>query len=267
MKLRAVLLGALSVAVPSGLFAQSATVQMNCHTLASSGGYLAPDETYVNGLACKPVSQAPPTAAAAAPSTKSATQPTTYATAAPPPVATPPATAPAPAKPVEAAPTTVPTEAGMYVAANDSYTKILGQIVEFERTGSLLVSKVTIGLKSAKGNAQLLGPHAKTVVTASPTFYFLPAKQEAEVGVNAGDLILLRLEEKKERRQFEISAEGDWRASKGISLTHQIQLDRSEVAPGVFKVVPVGELTRGEYGLYLARGEGLAPYIYDFSIQ
>lgn len=161
----------------------------------------------------------------------------------------------------------LPTEPGMYVEGNSGYTKILGQIVEFERTGSLLVSHATFGIKSAKSNAQLLGAHAATVVPASPTFYFLPAKQEGDAGVNAGDLILIRLEEKPERRQFEVQAIGDWRASKGITLTHQVQLDRSEIAPGVFKVVPIGELGRGEYGLFLARGEGLAPYIYDFSIQ
>jgi hypothetical protein len=164
-------------------------------------------------------------------------------------------------------PGALPTEPGMYVEGESGYTKILGQIVEFERTGSLLVSHVTLGLKSAKSNAQLLGAHAATVVPASPTFYFVPAKQEGDAGVNAGDLILIRLEEKPERRQFEVEAVGDMRASKGITLTHQVQLDRSEIAPGVFKIVPIGELGRGEYGLYLARGEGLAPYIYDFSIQ
>jgi hypothetical protein len=37
------------------LLAQTAAVQMQCHTLASSGNYLAPNETYVNGMACKPV--------------------------------------------------------------------------------------------------------------------------------------------------------------------------------------------------------------------
>jgi hypothetical protein len=160
-----------------------------------------------------------------------------------------------------------PTDPGMYFEGNGGYTKILGQIVEFERTGSLLVSHVTLGIKSAKGNAQLMGAHAATVVPASPTFYFVPAKQEGDAGVNAGDLILIRLEQKPERRQFEVEAVGDMRASKGITLTHQIQLDRSEIAPGVFKILPVGELGRGEYGLYLARGEGLAPYIYDFSIR
>jgi hypothetical protein len=35
-------------------------------------------------------------------------------------------------------------------------------------------------------------------------FYFVPPKQEAAAGVNAGDLILIRLEEKSQRRQFEI---------------------------------------------------------------
>jgi hypothetical protein len=239
--------GVLLFAVfPAGLLAQSATVQMQCHTLASSGGYLAPDETFVNGMAA---------------------QVSAYATVLKPAVSAPASPAPTPAKPVETAPAALPNEAGMFLAANGGYTKIMGQIVEFERSGSLLASKVTLGVKTAKGNAQLLGPHATTVVTANPTFYFVPAKQEADAGVNAGDLILIRLEQKKERRQFEVSAEGDWRASKGISLTHQVQLDRSEVTPGVFKITPVGELNRGEYGLYLARGEGLAPYIYDFSIQ
>jgi hypothetical protein len=118
-----------------------------------------------------------------------------------------------------------------------------------------------------EGQCSVVGAHAATVVPASPTFYFVPAKQEGDAGVNAGDLILIRLEEKPERRQFEVEAVGDWRPSKGITLTHQVQLDRSEIAPGVFKIAPIGELGRGEYGLYLARGEGLAPYIYDFSIQ
>ena len=71
-----------------------------------------------------------------------------------------------------------------------------------------------------------------------------------------GDLVLIRLEEKKERRQFEVGAEGAGRASEGISLTHQTQLSRSEVEPGVFKVTPSAGLAKGEYGFYLKRGQG-----------
>jgi hypothetical protein len=130
-----------------------------------------------------------------------------------------------------------------------------------------LVSDLTLHIKSTKVNEQLLGPHAQTITGSTPEFYFIPAKQEAETGVNAGDLVLIRLEEKKERWQFEVGAEGAWRASKGISITHQIQLFRSEVKPGVYKIAPSAGLAKGEYGLFLSRGEGMAPYIYDFSVQ
>ncbi len=161
----------------------------------------------------------------------------------------------------------IPSESGMYVAAGKGFTKILGQIVTFKRSGSLLASAATAGVKARKENVQLPGPHAQTVVDGKPVFYFIPAKQEAESGVNAGDLILIQLEQKKERRQFEVGAQGLWRGSSGISLTHQVQILRSEEKPGVYKVVPAAALSKGEYALYLQRGHGTEPYVYDFSVS
>jgi hypothetical protein len=160
-----------------------------------------------------------------------------------------------------------PAEPGMYVEVSGGLTKIIGQIAEFKRSGSLLVSDLTAGIKTRKENIQLLGAHVQNVVSAQPVFFFMPAKQEAEVGVNAGDLILIRLEEKPKRRQFEIAARGAWRSSSGISLTHQIQLLRDEVTPGVYRIMPAMELGQGEYALYLARGEGMAAFVYDFGVQ
>ena len=160
-----------------------------------------------------------------------------------------------------------PSEPGMYVQTAGGFNKILGQIVEFTRSGSLLVSHLTYGIKTSKTNAQLLGPHAQTVVDGKLVFYFIPPKQEAEAGVNAGDLVLIRLEEKPERRQFEIGAVGMARASSGISITHQIQLFRAEVKPGIYTITPAVALGKGEYALYLARGEGMQPYVYDFSVD
>jgi hypothetical protein len=159
------------------------------------------------------------------------------------------------------------SEPGMYLQTADGVTKILGQIVSFTRSGSLLVSKLTVGIKTKKQNVQLLGPHAQTVIDGKPAFCFIPAKQEADAGVNAGDLVLLRLEEKAERRQFEVGAQGAWRASSGISITHQIQLVRSEAKSGIYTVAPSAVLSKGEYALYLARGEGMQAYVYDFSVN
>jgi hypothetical protein len=160
-----------------------------------------------------------------------------------------------------------PTDPGMYVEVSGGLIKVIGQIAEFKRSGSLLVYNVTGGLKTRKQNIQLLGAHAQTVVSAQPVFYFIPVKQEAEAGVNAGDLILIRLEEKSKRRQFEIAARGAWRASSGISLTHQVELLREEIGPEIYKILPATELEKGEYALYLSRGEGMAAYVYDFSVQ
>jgi membrane-associated protease RseP (regulator of RpoE activity) len=162
---------------------------------------------------------------------------------------------------------TLPTDQGMYVQTISGFSKIIGQIAEFRRSGSALVSRATVGIKSQKVNIQLLGRHAPTVVSSKPVFYFIPAKQEADAGVNAGDLILVRLEEKAERRQFEIAASGAWRSSSGISLTHQVQLLRSEVKSGVYTIAPAIDLSKGEYALYLSRGQGMAPYVYDFGVQ
>jgi hypothetical protein len=155
----------------------------------------------------------------------------------------------------------------MFVEESGRLIKIIGQIAEFKRSGSLFVNDVTLGIKTKKVNVQLLGATAQTTVSPQPVFYFVPAKQEQSVGVNAGDLILIRLEEKPNRRQFEIAAIGAWRASSGITLTHQIQLLRDEVEPDVYRIMPAHELSKGEYALYLSRGEGMAPYVYDFSVQ
>jgi len=161
----------------------------------------------------------------------------------------------------------IPSEPGMYVQAGGGFNRMLGQIVAFTRSGSLLVSSLTVGIKTSKANVQLLGPHAQTVIGGKPVFYFIPPRQEADAGVNAGDLVLLRLEAKPKRRQFEVGARGAWRASSGISITHQIQLFRSEATPGIYTITPTLELGKGEYALYLARGEGMQAYVYDFSVS
>ncbi|MFZ0478228.1 MAG: PDZ domain-containing protein [Terriglobales bacterium] len=158
-------------------------------------------------------------------------------------------------------------EPGMYVEASGGLAKIVGQIAEFKRSGSRFANHATIGIKTRKENIQLLGAHAQSVVSPQPVFYFLPARQESDAGVSAGDLILMRLEEKSSRRQFEIAAQGLWRSSAGITLTHQIQLLRSEIRPEIYKLMPAVELKKGEYALFLSRGEGMAAYVYDFSVQ
>ena len=57
--------------------------------------------------------------------------------------------------------TTLPTDPGMYVEAAGSFTKIIGQIVECKRSGSVLVSHATLGVKSVRSSIQLPGGHSE----------------------------------------------------------------------------------------------------------
>ena len=235
-----------------------------CRNLADSGGFTYQGETVFGTQACRPITQAAATISPSTPKQEakivsvSASASTSEVT---------PTPQPAPTAVSSSKSADSPSEPGMYMVTSAGFTKILGQILDFKRSGSLLASDVTLHLKSSKENIQLLGAHAQTLTSSIPEFYFIPAKQEADAGVNAGDFILVHLEEKKERRQVEVGAEGVGRASKGIALTHQVQLSRFEVKPGVYKIAPAVGLARGEYGLYLSRGEGMAAYIYDFSVQ
>jgi hypothetical protein len=53
MKIAAIALAAAVIA-PSA-FSQSSQVQLQCHALAPNAAYIAPDEVYFNGMACRPV--------------------------------------------------------------------------------------------------------------------------------------------------------------------------------------------------------------------
>jgi hypothetical protein len=156
---------------------------------------------------------------------------------------------------------TFPSEPGMYLKTVNGFDKILGQIVEFARSGSLLVSKRTGGIKTRKQNVQLLGPHTQTILDDRPVFYFVPPRQESDAGVNAGDLVLVHLEEKPERRPFEVGAQGAWRVSSGISITHQIQLMRCEAKPGIYTITPAVSLTIAASSLRSAQSFAISPSI------
>ena len=160
----------------------------------------------------------------------------------------------------------IPTEAGLYLEGANGFTRIPGQAAS-KRSGSLLVFGATAGIKKRAENVQLPGQHAQTAVNGKPVFYFIPSRQEGEAGVNATDLILIQLEQKKQGRQFEVGAQRLWRRSSGISRSQQIEILRSEDKPGTYKVTPAAPLNQGEYALYLPRGHGAGPDVYDFSVQ
>jgi len=160
-----------------------------------------------------------------------------------------------------------PSEPGLYTITPTGILRIEGQVISFERSGSLLVSGMTAGIKSRKINFQLQGSHSKNLLTSSPVFLYRMSPELIQQGGGPGDLVLLQMEVKKSRRQVETAAAGLWRSSKGVSLKHQVGTEVHEAQPGLFRITVPGELRTGEYGFYLFRGNILPPYFYDFSVR
>lgn len=161
----------------------------------------------------------------------------------------------------------VPKEHGLYYKAQNSLVPIEGQVISFARTGSLLSSGVTFGMKSRKTNVQILGERSAHTTGSSPTFYYRAASGTESAGGSAGDLVLVRMSVKHKRRQFEVAAGGAWRASQGISIRSQIQVLRKQIEPNLYQLTPAMNLKSGEYALYLFRGYDLPGYVYDFSVE
>jgi hypothetical protein len=113
-------------------------------------------------------------------------------------------------------------------------------------TVSRLASAATLGIHANRVNTQIPGSRANVTLGPTPTFYYRPVKDEGGL-----DLILTRLTVKNGRRQFEVGAQGIFRASKGVSVRHQMDFDADEVEPGLYKLVLTHKLEAGQYAFYL----------------
>jgi hypothetical protein len=143
--------------------------------------------------------------------------------------------------------------------------RIDGRAASFARTGSRLVSTATAGIKSSKINAQILGETSGNVVPGLTTFYYRQASGNEAVGGSAGDLVLVKMDVKGNRRQFEMRAAGMGRASAGISLRSQVDFYRKQLDQQLYEVTTPA-LRPGEYAFYLFRGYDLPGFIYDFTV-
>ena len=156
---------------------------------------------------------------------------------------------------------------GLYYQQPDKLVPIEGQVVSFSRTGSLLSSTVTFGIRSKKANVQILGHTSGHVTGREPVFFYRTAAGTEAAGGSAGDLVLLKMTSKGDRRQFEMGAVGDARASSGISIRAQIQVVRKQAEADLYRLSPAQKLEPGEYAFYLFRGYNLPGFLYDFTVE
>ena len=170
-------------------------------------------------------------------------------------VAPPPATvAPnaAAAANVAGDPNLPPAEVGVYWKDGYSFQRMEGQIVSQAKVGGRAGSMFSYGMRSEHWDAYVNGPSSNNrVKERRPLFYFYVPD-----GASASDFILLKLEKKGNRREFQIGSFGGVTGGKsGVKRDKEIPFKADHVAVRTYRIALDQDLKPGEYGFFMGTGQ------------
>ena len=154
------------------------------------------------------------------------------------------------------------------------------------KTGGIFGYALTMGIASMSVKVSIAGEGARVAAaTGTPSFYFFfdasnPATANISSSWAAGsaqtvsspsEFTLIRLMEKKGRREARVGSLNIGGAKTGVMDKDRIPFDYQMVREGVYKVTPKVPLEAGQYGfIYALAGGGtggaMSARIFDFSI-
>lgn len=158
--------------------------------------------------------------------------------------------APASAVPTAAAAThnpDVPDDVGIYVRLKGSLAEVYAEIVDW-KSGGVGKSMLSMGMSKGHVNAVVKGPKSKLQI-GEPMEFVIKCTE----GVTASEYMLLKLDEKGDRREFRAVTGGVYHSSGGADK-NAVKFDFQKIAPRTYKIVLTG-LKKGEYG-FLPPGGG-----------
>jgi len=151
------------------------------------------------------------------------------------------------------------------------------------KTGGVMGAALTYGIKKVKTKAVIPGQHASIRTRDSqPVFFFYFEDKAAGLGKgtfgpgavsNPNQFALVKLTVTKTSRQTVIGEFGVFGSSTGTNEKSMVAFTSERLRPGLYKVVPTGQMDDGEYcflvstytGAYAA-GAAAASQIFDFSV-
>ncbi len=161
----------------------------------------------------------------------------------------------------------IPDEQGVYWAkGGKELIRVEGKAVSNLRTGSTLASRMTLGIKRNRVNAQLKGARSENRLKEKQPIFYLFLPEEASVG----DYLLVRMAQRLDVRQIEIGQSTFWKQQSGVDHFKEVEFTHTRIKPRLYRVVPTRELDPGEYGFLVAAGIELKKptgRIYDFGID
>jgi hypothetical protein len=183
-----------------------------------------------------------------------------------------------------------PHDSGIYLYAKDrngdyKLTILEQAAYQGSKTGGILASSLTYGLRKAKMKAVIPGQHASIRTPDSrPIFYFYFEDKAAGLGKggfgagavsNPNQFALVKLEITKSSRQTIIGEFGALGASTGTHEKSMVTFKSERVRSGLYKVVPNAAMDAGEYCFLVSQvnmgafgaGASGAAQIFDFAVN
>lgn len=165
--------------------------------------------------------------------------------------APPPAPVVAAVAPMTMDPNLPPPEVGVYWKDGPTFVLIQGRALDQTKVGGRAGSYFTDGMRNQHWDAYVFGAHSGNIVKERrPTFYlYVPD------GNDALDYVLLILNKKSDRREFQIGSFGGVTGGKsGVKRDKVIDFTAVHVGIRTYKLTLLQDLKAGEYAFFMGTG-------------
>ncbi len=165
----------------------------------------------------------------------------------------PPAVIVSGANPMTLDPNLPPPEVGVYWKDAAKFILVQGQAVTNTKAGGKAAAFFTDGIRNQHWDATIEGTNSKNVIRERhPVFYLYVAD-----GVDASDYVLIRLNKKGDRREFQIGSFGGFTGGKsGVQKEKELPIHAEHVGIRMYKLTLDADLKPGEYAFFMGTGQG-----------
>jgi hypothetical protein len=156
------------------------------------------------------------------------------------------------ATPMTNDPSLPPPEVGVYWKNANAFQRIEGQAISQTKVGGKAGSMFTYGMRNEHWDAFLNGPQSKNIIQdRSPVFYiYVPD------GGSASDFVLISLEKKGDRREFQIGSFGGLTGGKsGVKRDKEVAFTADHAGIRTYKLKLDASLKPGEYAFFMGTGQ------------
>jgi hypothetical protein len=149
-------------------------------------------------------------------------------------------------------PTLPPPEVGVYWKNGNAFDRVEGQAISQAKVGGKTGSMFTYGMRNEHWDAYLDGPQSKNVINErQPVFYlYVPD------GASSSDFVLLILEKKGNRREFQIGSFGGITGGKsGVKRDKEIAFTAEHAGIRTYRIKLEAAMKPGEYAFFMGTGQ------------